>query len=84
MDKFKTLMYKCHLLTDSFAFNGAYFGAGNGTIHLHLVGCTGEETNLTDCPETRSSGYCLQGHSEDAGVRCQGLEKITFVFMTPN
>ena len=59
--------------TGAVAFSNGHFGAGNGTIHLHLVGCTGNETNLYDCPEARSSVYCLQGHSEDAGVRCQGL-----------
>ena len=61
--------------TDAVAFGNAHFGAGSGTIHLHVVGCIGSETNLTDCPEVRSSVYCLQGHSEDAGVRCQGLKK---------
>ena len=59
--------------TDSVAFHYAYFGAGNGTIHLHVVGCIGNETKLIDCPEVRSNRNCLQGHSEDAGVRCQGL-----------
>ena len=62
--------------TDAVAFGNAHFGAGSGTIHLHVVGCTGSETNLTDCPEVRSGIYCLQGHSEDAGVRCQGLIEI--------
>ena len=53
------------------AFSNAYFGAGTGTIFLNDVGCTGSETNLTDC--TRSSTVsCISGHSEDAGVRCQG------------
>ena len=53
------------------AFSNAYFGAGIGTIFLNDVGCTGSETNLTDC--TRSSTVsCISGHSEDAGVRCQG------------
>ena len=61
---------------DAVAFSNAHFGAGNGPIHLHIVSCTGRETNLTDCPEVRSHSYCLQGHSEDAGVRCQGLENI--------
>ena len=59
--------------TDSVAFSNAHFGAGIGPIHLHVVGCTGRETNLTDCHEVRSQAYCLQGHSVDAGVRCQGL-----------
>ena len=75
--------YGCYLLqfsiytftsTDAVAFSNAHFGAGIGPIHLHVVGCTGRETNLTDCPQVRSSVYCLQGHSEDAGVRCQGLK----------
>ena len=61
---------------DAVAFSNAHFGAGNGPIHLHVVGCNGSETNLTDCPEVRSHNYCLQGHSEDAGVRCQGLENL--------
>ena len=58
--------------TDAVAFGNAHFGAGIGPIHLHVVGCTGRETNLTDCHEVRSHTYCLQGHSVDAGVRCQG------------
>ena len=61
--------------TDAVAFSNAHFGAGIGTIHLHVVGCTGREVNLTDCPETRSSAYCLRSHLEDAGVRCQGLKE---------
>ena len=60
--------------TDVVAFGNAHFGAGSGTIHLQVVDCTGRETNLTDCPQVHSSFYCLQGHSEDAGVRCQGLK----------
>ena len=60
--------------TDAVAFSRAHFGAGTGTIYLDNVGCTGSENNLIDC--TRSTTVsCLGGHSEDAGVRCQGLEK---------
>ena len=65
--------------TDAVAFSNAHFGAGIGSIHLHVVGCTGRETNLTDCPQVRSSVYCLQGHSEDAGVRCQGYCCMTLI-----
>jgi len=58
--------------TDAVAFGSAHFGAGTGTIYFDEVGCTGSETNLTDC--TRSSSVrCISGHLEDAGVRCQGL-----------
>ena len=67
--------------TDAVAFGNAHFGAGSGTIHLHIVSCTGGETNLTACPEIRSNVYCLRGHSEDAGVRCQGLKKSITVLL---
>ena len=57
--------------TDAVAFGSAHFGAGTGTIYLDGVGCTGSESNLTDCSRS-STVSCFRGHSEDAGVRCQG------------
>ena len=57
--------------TDAVAFSSAHFGAGTGTIYLDNVGCTGSETNLTDCSRS-STVSCTYGHMEDAGVRCQG------------
>ena len=60
--------------TDAVAFSRAHFGAGTGTIYLDNVGCTGSETRLIDCSRGTTVS-CLGGHSEDAGVRCQGLEK---------
>ena len=62
------------LSTDAVAFSRAHFGAGIGTIYLDNVGCTGSETRLIDCSRS-STVTCFGGHSEDAGVRCQGLEK---------
>ena len=71
------------IITDAVAFGNAHFGAGIGPIHLHAVDCNGRETNLTDCSEVRSSVYCLQGHSEDAGVDthklCQGGWEMGFL-----
>ena len=58
--------------TDAVAFGNAHFGAGTGTIYLDNVECTGSENNLIDCPRS-SSVSCFGSHSEDAGVRCQGL-----------
>ena len=57
--------------TDAVAFSRAHFGAGIGTIYLDNVGCTGSETRLIDCSRS-STVTCFGGHSEDAGVRCQG------------
>ena len=57
--------------TDSVAFSNAHFGAGIGAIYLDGVGCTGSETNLIDCSRS-STVSCTYGHTEDAGVRCQG------------
>ena len=67
------LLFVC-IPTGAVAFSYAHFGAGTGTIYLDDVGCTGSETRLIDCSRS-SSVYCYRGHSEDAGVRCQGLKK---------
>ena len=63
-------------LTDAVPFSRAHFGAGIGTIYLDNVGCTGSETRLIDCSRS-STVSCLSGHSEDAGVRCQGLQILS-------
>ena len=60
--------------TDVVAFGNAHFGAGTGTIFLDEVGCSGNEAKLTYCSRS-STVRCSQGHSEDAGVRCQGQKK---------
>ena len=57
--------------TDAVAFSNAHFGGGTGTIHLDEVNCIGSETNLTHCSHS-STVSCFRGHSDDAGVRCQG------------
>ena len=59
------------VLTDAVAFHSAHFGAGIGPIHLDNVGCTGNESHLIDCLRSPSV-RCYYGHSDDAGVRCQG------------
>ena len=68
--------YLLPMKTDAVAFSNAHFGVGTGTIYLDNVGCTGSETNLINCPRS-STVYCRYGHSEDAGVRCQGLKKMS-------
>lgn len=52
------------------AFSRAFFGQGNGSIHMDDVGCLGSESNLTTCIHVgRDRENC--GHSDDAGIRCE-------------
>ena len=57
--------------TGAVAFSSAHFGAGTGPIYLDNVDCSGNESDLFDCSQS-SVVNCYNGHSEDAGVRCQG------------
>ena len=68
----QTLILSVFVPTDAVAFGSAHFGAGTGTIYLDNVGCSGSEANLIDCSRS-STVSCSSGHSEDAGVRCQGM-----------
>ena len=58
--------------TDVVGFNNAHFGGGVGPIHINNVDCRGDEDNLLECSHS-SALSCYRGHSEDAGVRCQGI-----------
>ena len=58
------------LFLGALAFSSAHFGSGIGYIFLDDVGCNGKESSLLDCSYD-STPDC--GHSEDVGVRCQGL-----------
>ena len=51
------------------------FTNGAGQIWLDDVQCTGTETRLIDCP-ARPLGQHNCAHSEDAGVRCQGISLL--------
>ncbi|KAM5141243.1 neurotrypsin-like [Mantella aurantiaca] len=52
----------------------AYFGEGQGPIHLDNVECNGTEKTLAECRK-QDSGIHNCWHSEDAGVICDYAEK---------
>ncbi|KAM4702927.1 neurotrypsin-like [Rhinophrynus dorsalis] len=52
----------------------AYFGEGQGPIHLDNVECSGSENTLSECRK-QDSGIHNCWHSEDAGVICDYAEK---------
>ena len=58
------------------AFSNSYFGRGTGPTLLYNVGCGGSEVDILHCSHSGigvfSSYYC-NGHSNDAGVLCQGF-----------
>lgn len=53
------------------ALQSAAFGPGNGPIWLDDVACTGRESELSECRHPAFGSHNC-GHSEDAGVVCEG------------
>ena len=68
----KSLIIAMYISTGAVPFSAAHFGAGTGPIYLDNVECSGSESRLIDCSHS-SFVSCHGGHSEDAGVRCQGI-----------
>ena len=52
----------------------AAFGPGTGPIYLDNLACVGTEPTLTNCTHDTHTADCV--HSEDAGVRCNGIRKL--------
>ena len=59
--------------TGGTAYSNAYYGSGSGLIYLTDVSCTSSSTSLLQCnSDPILSGGC--SHSEDAGVKCEGMQ----------
>ena len=65
------------LFADIVALKGGYFTAANATtgiLQRDLL-CDGSEANLLKCEEYPSGTRdCPADHSEDAGVKCNGMD----------
>lgn len=56
-------------------YYNAHFGQGSGSVALENVACTGSESLLLSCTSnTIFQTNC--GHSDDAGVGCEGISII--------
>ena len=48
------------------------FGQGTGPIFIFVIDCTGQESNLFDCPYSSiPTSSCT--HYYDVGVKCEGM-----------
>ena len=62
-------------LSGAVAFSSAKFGTGSGRIQYRNFACSGSESGLKYCSKSSAGSYCR--HSQDAGIRCQGLLLVT-------
>ena len=56
-------------ITGAASQSNAYFGEGEGAIHLDSVECSGLENRLIECGMNYSDNST--SHSLDVGVKCQ-------------
>ena len=58
------------------SYSSAYFGQGSGPIWLDNIECIGNESTLVSCGHLGVNITRSCSHSEDAGVRCYGIQGI--------
>ena len=54
------------------AVKRAAYGSGYGRVWTDILGCTGRESSIFDCPLVRRSYSSLCYHRNDVGVKCAG------------
>ena len=52
-------------------------------MHIIDINCTGSEQRLLDCPHNDLIGAHTCGSREDASLRCQGREVVTYSMHVP-
>ena len=68
--------------TDVVALKGSYFDVSNSTLNVADILqtdllCTGHEDNLLKCNNNGIGTHmCPEDHSEDAGVKCNGMIEL--------
>ena len=66
--------------SSGWSYSGAYFGQGSGPIWLDNVACERTESTLVRCGHLGFNITRSCSHSEDAGVRCYGIQgKATYI-----
>ena len=63
------------------AIGSAGFGQGSGPIFLDNIFCNGSEPVLTRCGHLGISVIASCSHTNDAGVRCSGLQGMLYAIL---
>ena len=66
--------------TDGIAKLNSHYGASSGQIWLDDVACTSSNTKLLQCSSSPIGSHSC-GHSDEAGVKCEGNEAVPFHFI---
>ena len=68
------IMHALHILYAAIPTSRAYFGEGQGPIHVSKAQCSGTDVQLIEC-DADITGVNSCHHREDAGVICYGTNK---------